>query len=137
MTINKRTRQQQMLEHCLALHEDDGVAPKEFFRGKKRPRKQDRKTAQLCQQVAQTLGLVLSGEFEDEVLHNLQVLQVQPAPDASQLLVSVCYTESAAVDPQTVLGQLAKVSGKLRSEVAAAITRKKAPRLVFLVLAEH
>jgi hypothetical protein len=40
---------------------------------------------QLCHQVAETLNCVLSGECRDEVLQNLQVLGVEPAPNASQL----------------------------------------------------
>jgi hypothetical protein len=39
-----------------------------------------------------------------------------------------------AFDPVEVSARLAKIMGKLRYEVAAAITRKKAPKLLFRVL---
>ena len=52
--------------------------PREFAR-KGRSRKGDRKVRQLCSQVAETLSLVLSGEFADELLQNLQIVSVHPA----------------------------------------------------------
>jgi hypothetical protein len=45
-----------------------------------------RKDLQLCRQVAETLQLVL-GDCGDDVLRDLHVVRVVPAPDASQLLV--------------------------------------------------
>lgn len=96
----------------------------------------DRKTLQLCSQVADTLNYVLSGECDDELLQNLQVLSVVPAPNASQLLVTVYPI--TATDPQfnasDVHRRLSGAVGRLRSEVAASITRKKAPRLLFQVV---
>ncbi len=43
---------------------------------------------QLCHQVAETLEEVLA-ECGDVVLQDLRVLDVEPAPDASRLLVTV------------------------------------------------
>src|SRR5262245_33648812 len=89
----------------------------------------DRKLRQLCRQVADTLGLVLSGECNDDVLRSLHVVAVTPAPDAAQLLVLVAPALAEdRLDPADVLTRLAASSGRLRYEVAAAITRKRAPR---------
>ena len=117
-----------------SMSPEDGMDPREFAR-KGLPRKGDRKVRQLCSQVAETLSLVLSGECSDELLQNLEVVAVDPAPNAAQLLVTVrstCVVEP--VDPAEVSARLATISGKLRCEVASAITRKRAPTLVFRVL---
>jgi ribosome-binding factor A len=98
----------------------------------RRDGKTDRKALQLCHQVADTLNQVLSGECNDDVLRNLHVARVVPAPDVSQLLVIVAPAwRGEAMQSADVLGRLAAQSGHLRSEVAAAITRRKAPRLTF------
>src|SRR6516165_5858656 len=83
-------------------------------------------------QVADTLAQVLSGECGDDVLRSLQVVTVAPAPDASQLLVIVAPAlADDKLESAEVLQRLAASSGRLRYEVAAAITRRRAPRLAF------
>jgi len=134
MTLDKRTRKR-LLAHCGELHEDDGVDPREFFKADNNHNKPNRKALQLCQQVAQTLGLVLAGEFGDERLHGLQVVSVDPAPDASQLSVTLQSDDACnSTETQEILNRLATVSGRLRSQVAAAICRKRAPKLLFRVI---
>jgi ribosome-binding factor A len=65
-------------------------------------------------------------------LRSLKVVSVTPAPDASRLLVTVEPVPPAgAADPGLVLARLGRASGWLRSEVAAAVTRKRAPVLTF------
>lgn len=121
-----------LLSLCAEVHPDDGVDPKEFFgRGDSR-KKPERKARQLCSQVAETLSYVLAGECDDDLLRSLQVVQVEPAPDSSRLLVIVRLDPpDLKVEPQQVLDRLAAAGGKLRCEVARAITRKRAPKLVF------
>jgi ribosome-binding factor A len=122
-----------MLSLAAEIHPDDGIDPRELARGQTH-RKGDRKVRQLCAQVADTLSLVLGGEFGDSVLQSLQIVAVDPAPDAARLVVTVrsdLPDESAL--PAEVLKRLDAVMGKLRCEVAAAITRKRAPKLVFRV----
>ena len=64
------------------------------------------------------------------------VVQVSPAPDASQLLVLVASAIAGdRPDPDAVLERLAAVAGRLRGEVAAAITRRRAPKLLFQFVA--
>jgi ribosome-binding factor A len=65
-------------------------------------------------------------------LRDLRVVAVRPAPDASQLLVVVAAAIAGQpLDADRVLARLAAASGRLRSEVAAAITRRRAPKLLF------
>jgi ribosome-binding factor A len=136
----KKPSRRQLESLCADVHSDDGADPKQFFRRSKkrsfppseRGQTVHRKTLQLCSQVADTLNLVLSGECADEVLQCLQVVEVVPAPNASQLLalVSPASTDST-LDPATVLKHLAVANGRLRAEVAGAIVRRKAPKLIF------
>lgn len=93
--------------------------------------RRDHKTAQLCRQVFRALSLAL-GECGDDLLRELVVVEVRPAPDAGRLLVTV--TPSAAGDPLDLLdllGRLDRAGGRLRHAVAEAITRKRAPELAF------
>lgn len=94
-----------------------------------------RKDLQLCRQVAETLQFVL-GDCGDDVLRDLHVVRVVPAPDASQLLVIVGSLpgESPAA-PSDVLDRLHAQAAGFRAEVAHAITRKRAPALLFEYLA--
>lgn len=135
MPLNNRQRAQ-MLACCGEIQEDDGVDPRRFFKSHSDRSKRDRKTQQLCQQVEQTLSLVLSGEFSDELLQSLIVESVIPAPNASQMLVTVSIESSleAPANPSVVLERLDRVVGRLRAEVAASITRKRAPALKLLIV---
>lgn len=135
MTLDKRAREE-MLSHCGQIHDDDGVDRREFFKsGKSHSDKKCRKAARLCSQVSETLGLVLAGEFDDELIHNLQVVSVESASDGAQLLVTVrADLPENALDQEQLAQRLARVEGRLRCEIAAAITRKRVPRLVFYIL---
>ncbi len=134
MTLDKRTRER-LLAHCGQLHEDDGVAPRKFFKADKQRNARNHRARQLCHQVAETLGLALAGEFGDERLHNLQVVSVEPGPDGSQLSVTLCTEGPCGSDEiGEILTRLSMVGGQLRCAVAAAITRKRTPRLVFRVV---
>jgi ribosome-binding factor A len=89
----------------------------------------DRKTLQLCRQVERALGWAL-GECDDELLRELLVVSVEPAPNSRRLLVSVAPLERLA-NLIEIIRRLEAARGWLRSEVAAAITRRKAPELLF------
>ena len=88
----------------------------------------NRKAMQLCRQVEQTLHLALA-DCADPILQELLVLNVQPFPDSSRLLVTV-QAESEQV---VVLERLHAATRKLRREVAAGIHRRKTPDLAFHV----
>jgi ribosome-binding factor A len=133
--MNLRKSKSQSNSLAAELHSDDGQNPKEFFRKSTESRKSGRKALQLCSQVADTLSLVLSGECASEILQNLLVAQVTPAPDASQLLVLLVPAPGSRPAPAgEVLAEVHAASGRLRTAVAGAISRKRAPRLVFQFL---
>jgi ribosome-binding factor A len=98
----------------------------------------NRKALQLAAQVAETLSQVLQGECDDEILRDLLVTSVVPAPDSTQLLVTVSPAPSAGpVSTTEVMNHLQKARGKLRSEVALAIHRRKTPELLFTFVDSH
>jgi ribosome-binding factor A len=124
-------RREALLAHCAEVREDDGLGPREFFKRPSQRGGRKRKTTQLCSQVAQALAQILASEFDDDVLLGLTVLAVEPTAGESQLLVTLQPDASLAIPRKEILARLAQVSGILRSEVAAAITRKRAPQLLF------
>ncbi len=111
------------------LHE-----PADYF-GPQEDRKRERKTQQLCRQVYRTVSTALAGECGDELLRDLTVACVEAAPDASRLIVKVYGASGQEISVHHVLERLERVRGKLRHAVAGAIVRKRAPELVFMVIA--
>jgi len=94
-------------------------------------RKLERKERQLCRQVQEAVSEALAG-VEDDVLLDVWVCSVEPAPDAGRLAIVV--QAPSRVSPDEVLARLDKIAGFLRAEVASAITRKRVPTLTFRVL---
>jgi ribosome-binding factor A len=92
-----------------------------------------RKTLQLCRQVERTLNYILAGECDDDVLRDFTVASVEPAPDASRLLVTVVPNLAGSYDLPLVLEHFERATGMLRTFVATAIHRKRAPELTFRV----
>jgi len=132
--MSSRKRRARPQDLCGRIGPDDAVDPRKFFDRRTHGRSH-RKAQQLCRQVSHTLSYVLSGECDDDVLRNLYVESVDPAPDSSRLLVTVAVLDKDDTTPvDVILGKLAAVSGKLRTEVAASINRRKTPELVFNVV---
>ena len=85
--------------------------------------------------MADTLQLAL-GDCGDDVLRDLHVERVVPAPDASQLLVILGSAPGEVPPiPEAVMASLKAKQALLRAEVAQAITRKRTPGLLFEYLA--
>jgi len=93
-----------------------------------------RKDLQLCAQVQEALYWILGSEVGDEMLAMLQVLAVEPLPDASRLLVTLSAPSDLSLE--TALIRLQEATKAIRAEVAASINRRKAPELVFRVVRE-
>jgi ribosome-binding factor A len=125
-----------MTTSAAELGPEDGTDPKRCHdrRTWHRPRSPGRKALQLCGQVADALRAILSG-LADEVLQNLTVLSVEPAPHTGRLLVTVAAPATADVtDRRTAAEHLTRATGRIRSDVASAVHRRKAPELSFAVL---
>ena len=135
MTEPIRPTRKRLKTMCAEVHPDDGADPRYFFRkdGDRKPGRH--KAQQLARQVGMILDSLLAGSTADPVLNGLTVVAVEPAPDAATLLVTVARTAGAEVlPPDAILAHLGHAGGWLRSEVAAAITRKRAPMLVYRVV---
>ncbi len=121
-------------QFCQQLGEGDGVDPRLVSRRSSgsRHREEDRKTQQLCQQVAHVLEIVLTGEARDADLQDLNVVSVVPAPNAGRLLVTVQSWADDAVSRWPEIGEkLRRATPWLRSELAMSISRRRIPELVF------
>lgn len=134
---SKRNRKD-LLEFCGEVHPDDGIDPHEAFsRGHSRRQfcKSNRKDLQLAKQVYRAIDAALRGELTDPILQDLEVVSVQPAPDATHFIVIVRLTTLRDSTPAScVIERLDKARRFLRCQVAAAITRKRTPELAFEVI---
>ena len=105
----------------------DGQDPR-YDKKRQRNNSGERKTWQLCKQIATALELAL-GSSADERLRELSIVRVTPAPDASHLLILVQPHSETAYDEDEMDEALAGARGYLRTAAAEAITRKKTPHL--------
>ena len=126
----KRISRKELLSSCAALGPEDGSDPRDFFK-KEAGKVSNRKALQLCGQIAKTLRLVL-WECGDDVLRELAVEAVQPAPTSVRLLVSLSTPDG--LDQALARQRIEKAAGLLRSAVATAINRRKTPELIFRVV---
>jgi ribosome-binding factor A len=127
----KRSRGREVLSGTAAeVGPDDGTDPRRFHdRRGQHGKPPGRKAHQLCGQVQQALLVILPG-LADEVLRDLTVVSVEPAPHSGRLLVTVAGPAPADATDR----HLRLAAGLLRSEVAGAVHRRKAPELVFQIV---
>jgi hypothetical protein len=90
----------------------------------------NRKALQLCSQIRDCLNMCFA-DCGDDLLRELVVEAVVPAPDSRQMLVTVAVAQD--LETPRVLNHIARAGGKLRTEAAAAIHRKRVPRLLFQI----
>src|SRR5262245_23720532 len=131
MSSNWKRVRRDVSSPCDAVGADDGIDPKLLFRPSSRKRG-DSGVRRLCSQVREALTFAFAGSCRDEVLLSLFVEDVEPAPDASRLAVTVRAPED--VDVSVAREHVNRAASMLREEVAASICRRRAPELVFRVL---
>ena len=93
-------------------------------------RQAQRKAQQFCRQVQRALNLALADRSAGDGINGLFVEEVSPAPDCGRLLVHVVIPEGLPI--ADAIAALGREAPRLRSEVAMAITRKRAPELSFV-----
>lgn len=131
----RRPAKSRLRTFCAEVSPEDGTDPRDWLKGPRGPKTDRRKARQLCAQVAEALTLLLADEPHD-LLRGLDIAAVEPAPDTRQLLVTVRQMPgSDLVDPAAILTALGDASGRLRAGVASAITRRRAPMLIYRVMA--
>jgi ribosome-binding factor A len=112
---------------------DQGPGPDDLFRPSHDARA-DRKVQQVCKEVERTLSYAL-GACGDDVVRDLVVLFVEPAPDGSRLMVTVSPSSPSQTLSASEIGErLDRVRGRLRQEIASALQRKRTPELAFRVV---
>jgi len=94
-----------------------------------RGRHRGHKDRQVCRQVADAVGWYLACA-DDPILTELFVVQVDPAPSAARVLVTLAPGHGT-VDAARVIDRLREVADQLREEVAGEIHRRRAPELTF------
>ncbi len=94
--------------------------------------KNDYKAKQLCAQVQRTLDYCVNELLSEE--DAVRVAEVLPAPNTGHLLVVIEPLDPRPIEQlPTIVEQLNKQVGRLRTEVAHAISRKKTPSLSFTI----
>jgi len=93
-------------------------------------RQVQRKTQQFCRQVQRALNLALADSSVAGIGCDLFVDEVSPGPDCGYLLVHIVVPDGYSV--VDAMSALRSDASRLRSEVAMAIARKRAPELCFV-----
>jgi len=130
----RKVLRRDVLRSCAEAGPGDGLDPR-YDRPDEPAKVANRKALQLCGQVADTLVLVLAGDSADDLLRDLLVEAVVPAPNSSRLLITVSPSLAAAdADLDAIRLCLDRARGRLRGEIAAAIHRRRVPDLTFRVV---
>ncbi len=111
------------------LWPEDGVDPRIWIgkvEGETR-RRRGRKARQLCRQIHEALALLLPADL------GLAVASVTPTSSAARVMVLL--RPEGGIDRAVASVRLEALAGWLRSEVAGSVQRRKAPELLFCVLA--
>ena len=89
------------------------------------------KDLQLCRQVFDALTYALA-ELDDPLIDDLVLASVMPAPTGARVQITLVPTRED-IDREAALGRVHDVIDELREEVAAEVTRKRVPELVFRI----
>ena len=131
--MSRRRRKADDLTNLAAdLGGEDGTDPRDFHaKPWNAPKRAGRKAQQLCRQVHDALVGALAA-CGDPAAQAAAVLAVEPAPHTGRL--RVLLGAPAEVGRGAVAAGIGRAAGRLRAEVAAAISRRYAPELAFEVI---
>jgi ribosome-binding factor A len=90
-----------------------------------------RKDLQLCRQVLDALTYALA-ELDDPIIDELVLTSVVPAPSAARMQVTLSPAREG-IDRDEALARLHDITPELREEVAAEISRRRVPELIFRI----
>ena len=89
------------------------------------------KDLQVCRQVHEVLAFALA-ELDDPLIDDLVLASVTPAPNAGRVAITLVPSR-ADLDVAAALARLHDFVEDLREEVAAEVTRRRVPELVFRI----
>jgi ribosome-binding factor A len=93
-------------------------------------RQAQRKAQQFCRQVQRALNLAIADSGVADIGCDVFVDEVSPGPDCGHLLVHIVVQDGFSV--ADAMSALRRDASRLRSAVAMAVTRKRAPELSFV-----
>ena len=96
--------------------------------------KVDHRATMFCRQVQRALMLALAGDIHDEMLQQLIVESVQPAPTCNHLLVELGVPTGLSAPIGEWLAGLERVKPVLRHAIAQTSSRKRVPDLSFILV---
>lgn len=97
--------------------------------------KQAQRLARLCKVIEHVAGSVLEESSADEALGHCEILGVVPGASRTRVVIEVGLRLSErAPDTIEVLQALERLSGRLRTEIARSVNRKRVPLLAFDVV---
>jgi ribosome-binding factor A len=132
MSSKRSSRKRSLPTEPLRLEGQSGTYFEPAFLSEHRNLRHERKTRQLCEQVAEALNLALGASYDPD-LAELYVEAVEPAPNASRMRAMV--SGPVGLEAVAVTAALERAQGYLRRQVAAAIHRKRTPQLSFELIA--
>jgi ribosome-binding factor A len=89
------------------------------------------KDLQVCRQVFDALTYALA-ELDDPMIDELVLVSVTPAPSAARVQVTLVPSHDG-FDREAALLRLHAFASELREEVAAEVSRRRVPELVFRI----
>ena len=89
------------------------------------------KDLQVCRQVFDALTYALA-ELDDPLIDELVLTSVMPAPSAARVVVTLVPAHDQ-LDCDAALTRLHAAVAELREEVAAEVSRRRVPELVFRI----
>src|SRR5262245_22868304 len=89
------------------------------------------KDLQVCRQVFDALSYALA-ELDDELVDDLVLASVVPAPSSARVQVTLVPGRDG-IDAAEALEHVYAASAELREEVAAEVSRRRVPELVFRI----
>ena len=93
-------------------------------------RQAQRKAQQFCRQVQRALNLAIADSTVEGIGCDVFVDEVSPGPDCGHPLVHIVVQDGYPI--ADAMSALRRDASRLRSEVAMAVTRKRAPELSFV-----
>ncbi len=106
-------------------------------RGRKKHSNQGRQAGRICRQVRDAIMDFLATETDHEILNQLQVESVTPAPNSKRLRVILSFPTwlwDQPVNLSQMRADLTRMRPDMRAEVAAVINRRHVPELIIELL---
>jgi ribosome-binding factor A len=119
----------------ISAEREDFLSSLRSSSGSRDRNKTDHRAIMFCRQVQRSLAMALAGEVGDEMLQQLTVESVKPAPTCNHLLVSLGVPNGLHVPMSELLERIERITPIFRRAIAADCSRKRVPELSFIPVA--